>query len=69
MNNNKSEFYKIKYSRSERKALNSGFEEILDEYALNGRYFVKNGLFWIYDINVLKQKLHVINDKELFDRL
>lgn len=47
------------YTRSELKALKNGFKEIDNPEANNGRYFVKNGLTWIHDIDRLKNHIKI----------
>ena len=58
--------YTKAYNRSEKKALANGFEEVQDENAYNGRYFVKNHLLWIHNISALKRTLGVSSNHELF---
>ncbi len=59
---------KIGFNISERKALASGFQEVSDSNAYNGRYFVKDGLMWIHNISALKKRLHIVDNEELFNR-
>ena len=59
--------YSTQYNRSEKKALANGFEEIADDNAFNGRYFIKDHLLWIHNISALKRKLHVTSDNVLFN--
>lgn len=53
------------YNRSERKALANGFEEVANENAYNGRYFIRNNLCWIHNISALKTKLRINTNEEL----
>ena len=53
------------YTNSEKLALSKGFEEVLDENAFNGRYFIKDGKIWIHDIDALQDKLDVYDEYEL----
>ena len=56
----------VNYNRSEKKALANGFEEVADDNAYNGRYFVKDGLLWIHNISALKSRLHITSNERLF---
>lgn len=42
---------KMSYEKSVELALAKGFEEIQDENAYKGAYFVRNGLTWIHNID------------------
>lgn len=53
------------YNSSEKEALLKGFEEVEDDEAYNGRYFIKDGLIWIHNIEALKSKLGIYNEDEL----
>lgn len=53
------------YNSSEKEALSKGFEEVEDDEAYNGRYFIKDGLIWIHNIEALKSKLGIYNEDEL----
>jgi len=57
----------FKYTESEELALTYGFEEVIDENAFNGRYFVKDNLIWIHDISALKRELKIFLDSKLKD--
>lgn len=56
---------KIGYSKSVELAIALGFEEVLDESAYKGKYYVRNDKIWIHDISALKYKLGVNSDWEL----
>lgn len=53
------------YNSSEKEALLKGFVEIEEEEAYNNRYFIKDGLIWIHNIEALKSKLNIYNEDEL----
>jgi len=55
----------INYNRSEQLALNNGFEEVSDEKAYNGRYFIKDGRKWIHNISGLKRQLGICDNSKL----
>lgn len=59
------EFSKKPYNASEQEAIKKGFEEVQDSEAYNGRYFIKDGLIWIHNIEALKSKLSIYNEDEL----
>jgi hypothetical protein len=56
---------KMDYLKNIELAVSLGFEEVSDENAYKGRYYIKNGIIWIHDIDALKHKLGGINDQEL----
>ncbi len=56
---------KMDYSKNIELALALGFEQVLDENAYNGKYYVKNSIIWIHNISALKCKLGVDSDHEL----
>jgi CII-binding regulator of phage lambda lysogenization HflD len=58
---------KMDYSKNIELALALGFEEVLDEKAFKGKYYVKDSIVWIHDITALKRKLGVSSDQELRD--
>jgi hypothetical protein len=58
---------KMGYLKNIELALSLGFEEVLDENAYNGRFYIKDDKIWIHDIEALKAKLHFKSDKELKD--
>lgn len=53
------------YNASEQEAIKKGFEEVEDSEAYNGRYFIKDGLIWIHNIEALKSKLGIHNEDKL----
>lgn len=53
------------YNTSEKEAIEKGFEEVEDDEAYNGRYFKKDGLIWIHNIQALKSKLDIYDEDEL----
>ena len=53
------------YNFSEQQALEHGFTMVKDKSAYNGRYFVKNNLIWIHNLNALKAKLDVYDEEQL----
>lgn len=46
-------------------ASNLGYEEVPDQDAYTGAYFIKNGKKWIFNITGLKKTLNVTSDDEL----
>lgn len=54
-----------RYNYSEQLAYDSGFKEVKDNSAYNGRYFIKNGMKWIHNIVALKRQLRVNSSKQL----
>src|SRR5690606_23243640 len=56
---------KMDYLKNIELAISLGFEEVPDENAYKGRYYIKNGIIWIHDIGALKHKLGNISDQEL----
>ncbi|MBT1443082.1 hypothetical protein KJI95_00880 [Shewanella sp. JM162201] len=56
---------KMDYLKNIELAVSLGFEEVPDENAYKGRYYIKNGIIWIHDIGALKHKLGDISDQEL----
>lgn len=56
---------KMDYLQNIKLAISLGFEEVLDESAYKGKYYVKNNMIWIHDILALKHKLDVNSDQEL----
>jgi len=59
------ENYMKPYNTSEKEAIAKGFEEVEDNEAYNGRYFIKDGLIWIHNIQALKSKLGIYDEDEL----
>jgi len=53
------------YTKNVELALHHGYEEVIDENAYKGRYFVKDGKIWIHDIDALKIKMGVLSDDDL----
>ncbi|MCW9715195.1 MULTISPECIES: hypothetical protein [Avibacterium] len=58
------------YTDSEVQAIIAGYTECADARAYNGRYFIKNGLKWIHNLEALRRKLNneygrYIDDEEL----
>ena len=53
------------YKKSVELALSLGYEEILDEIAYKGKYFIKDEKIWIHNIEALKSKLRVTSNEEL----
>ncbi len=69
-NNDKS--FNIPYDESEILAISLGFQEIIDDKAYKGRYFIKDGKKWIHNIEALRNFLgksyyRYICDEELRD--
>lgn len=58
---------KMDYLKNIELALALGFEEVLDENAYKGKYYVKGGKIWIHDISALKAKLKISEDLGLID--
>lgn len=56
---------KMDYHKNVELALALGFEEVCDEKAYRGKYYIKDGLFWIHDIEALKASLSFDEDEEL----
>lgn len=56
---------KMNYTKSVELALALGYEEIIDENAYQGKYYIKNGKKWIHVIEALKAKLGVKSNDEL----
>ena len=46
-------------------ALSHGFEEIHDIKAYRGKYYIKDELIWIHDIEALKTRLNIDEDEDL----
>lgn len=55
------------YNSSEQEAYDRGFRAIDEKEAYNGRYFVRDGLIWIHNIDALMQKLSIHDEDELRD--
>ena len=53
------------YKTSVALARHLGYEEVLDAHAFHGRYFIKNELKWIHDIEGLMRHLRVSNPEDL----
>ncbi len=53
------------YNLSEKEALKQGFIEVEDFEAYNHRYFIKDGLIWIHNIEALKSKLKIYDEDKL----
>jgi hypothetical protein len=53
------------YSKNIELAMSLGLQEVSDENAYNGKFYVKNGIIWIHNIEALKAKLRVKSDQEL----
>lgn len=56
---------KMDYHKNVELALNLGFEEVCYEKAYRGKYYIKDGLIWIHDIEALKARLNFNKDEEL----
>ncbi|MBV5322072.1 MAG: hypothetical protein JZU62_10300 [Sulfuricurvum sp.] len=56
---------KMNYAKSVELALALGYQEILDENAYQGKYYIKDRKKWIHSIEALKAKLGVISNDEL----
>lgn len=56
---------KMDYHKNVELALSLGFEEVCDEKAYRGKYYIKDGLIWIHDIEALKTSLNINEDREL----
>ena len=56
---------KMDYWKNIELALSLGFKEVDDEYAYRGKYYIKNNVIWIHDIEALKAKLSISSDNEL----
>ena len=59
------ENYLKPYNASENEAISKGYEEVEDNEAFNGRYFIKDGLIWIHNIEALKLKLKIYDEDVL----
>lgn len=53
------------YQKNVELALSLGFQEVLEESAFKGRYYIKDGVIWIHDIDRLKNRLEISDEKEL----
>ncbi|QOY53320.1 hypothetical protein [Candidatus Sulfurimonas baltica] len=53
------------YKKSVELALSLGYEEVSDENAYKGKYFIKHEKIWIHNIEALKLKLKVTSNEEL----
>ena len=53
------------YNSSELKAIKNYFYEIQDATAYNGRYFIKDNLIWIHNIEALKKRLGIFDENTL----
>ncbi len=53
------------YNSSELKAIRNNFYEIQDATAYNGRYFIKDNLIWIHNIEALKNQLGIFDENTL----
>lgn len=53
------------YNSSELKAIKNDFYEIQDATAYNGRYFIKDNLIWIHNIEALKKRLGIFDENTL----
>ncbi|MEI8641654.1 hypothetical protein P4S68_13275 [Pseudoalteromonas sp. Hal099] len=58
---------KMDYAKNVELALALGFEEVLNENAYKGRYYVRHNIIWIHNISALKRKLGVSSNQELKD--
>lgn len=56
---------KMDYHKNVELALSLGFEEVCDEKAYRGKYYIKDRLIWIHDIEALKTSLNINEDREL----
>lgn len=56
---------KMDYYKNIELALSLGFEEVCDNKAYRGKYYIKDGLIWIHDIEALKTRLKIDKDEEL----
>ena len=54
-----------KYNESEQEAYDRGFRAVYDNEAYNERYFIRDGLIWIHDIDALMKKLYLNDEDEL----
>jgi hypothetical protein len=50
---------KMDYQTSVELALSLGYEEVIDDNAFKGCYFIKNGKKWIHDIEALMRHLKI----------
>lgn len=55
----------LNLNKSEKLALESGFDIVSDDAAYNRRYFIKDGKKWIHNIDALKRQLKISSDDEL----
>jgi len=56
------------YRQSVLKALKNGFRPVDDPKSYRGIYFMKKKLKWIHDIDELKSRLGIRQDKDLTSR-
>jgi hypothetical protein len=56
---------KMDYYKNVELALRLGFEEINDIKAYRGKYYIKDELIWIHDIEALKTRLNLDEDEGL----
>lgn len=61
----KNNINKTPYNSSELKAIKNDFYEIQDATAYNGRYFIKDNLIWIHNIEALKKRLGIFDENTL----
>lgn len=55
------------YQKNTELAISQGFEEVCDKKAYRGKYYIKDGLIWIHDIEALKTSLNIDEDEALKD--
>lgn len=56
---------KMNYHKNVELALTLGFEEVCDEKAYRGKYYINDRLIWIHDIEALKARLNLENNEDL----
>lgn len=56
---------KMDYYKNIELALSLGFEEVCDKKAYRGKYYIKDGLIWIHDIEALRTRLKINEDEDL----
>ena len=57
----------VDFNRSEKLAIKNGFKAVEDPKSYNGRYFIKQGLKWIHNIQALKSTLGISLDSKLLE--
>lgn len=59
-------YIKLQWLKSSiRCALENGYIAIANEDAFSGAVYIKNGIKWIHEIELLKLKLEIVNDVDL----